>query len=219
MTRGEDGQFSWTGVLEEGSIVFTVSENAEWPCYGAGEEEGKLKYISEATDDDITIKIKQTGNYYVTADLINLTYTITYAPVPIPDILYITGDVIQPRSFFSEERMQSTEVRMQSTEPGVFTYNDWVEPGLGFRFATERLSLWPGFVKDKDSADGFDVRYFSNDPGAEYNNEFVYTGEAGWKLITIDINIMRVSITDGRPVPSQLAIGGSSLGSGNAGWT
>ena len=110
------GQFSWTGVLEEGGIVFTVSEDSEWPCYGAGGEEGKLKYFSEATDEDITIKINQTGDYQVAADLINLTYTVKYAPAPIPDILYITGDVIQPRSFFGEERIQSTEVKMQNPE-------------------------------------------------------------------------------------------------------
>ena len=89
MTRGEAGQFTWTGVLEEGGIVFTVSEDSEWPCYGAGEGDGELKYFNEATDEDITIKINQTGDYQVAADLINLTYTVKYAPAPIPDILYI----------------------------------------------------------------------------------------------------------------------------------
>ena len=76
MTRGEAGQFTWTGVLEEGGIVFTVSEDSEWPCYGAGEGDGELKYFNEDPGSDITIKVATVGEYSVTADLMSLTYTL-----------------------------------------------------------------------------------------------------------------------------------------------
>ena len=206
MTRENPGRFSWQGALKEGSVVFRTSDESDWPAYGAGTEEGVLAYYSEDPGTDVSIKIGQIGEYDITADLVDLTYTVRYSEAPVPDLIYIAGEAIGTGSY-------EDAVMMTRQEKGIFTYNDWVEPGKGFRFITGKLSWWPGYVRDRDSEDGMGVRYFSTDPGESYSLDFSYSGEnAGYKLITLNLNDMRVSIEDGEPVPSSLTIGGNALG-------
>ncbi len=211
MTRGEAGQFTWTGVLEEGGIVFTVSEDSEWPCYGAGEGDGELKYFNEDPGSDITIKVATVGEYSVTADLMSLTYTLEPAEVPVPELLYISGEAVNVTDY-------TDAILMERAEAGIFRWNGWLEPDKGFRFITGKLSWWPAFVRDGNSGNG--IRYFSTDPGDEYDLDFSYSGEAGWKLITVNINTMSITVEDGKdtgePMPEMLVIGGTAFGSDSA---
>lgn len=208
MTRTGTGQFTWTGALDPGEITFAVSTDSEWPCYGIGEEEGKLKYYEDDPGSDITIKIQSPGEYTVTTDLYALAYSVEYSSVPVPDVVYITGSAANSSSY-------TDAIEMQSHESGVFTFNDMVDNGTSFRFITSKNDWWPGYVRDKDSSDGLGVRYFSSDPGNEYSLDFNYTGESGWKLITLNVNNMTVSIEDGQAIPATLCIGGTALDSKN----
>lgn len=153
MTRENPGRFSWQGALKEGSVVFRTSDESDWPAYGAGTEEGVLAYYSEDPGTDVSIKIGQIGEYDITADLVDLTYTVRYSEAPVPDLIYIAGEAIGTGSY-------EDAVMMTRQEKGIFTYNDWVEPGKGFRFITGKLSWWPGYVRDRDrdSEDGMGVR-------------------------------------------------------------
>ena len=58
MTRENPGRFSWQGALKEGSVVFRTSDESDWPAYGAG----------------------------ITADLVDLTYTVRYSEAPVPEM-------------------------------------------------------------------------------------------------------------------------------------
>ncbi len=86
MTRENPGRFSWQGALKEGSVVFRTSDESDWPAYGAGTEEGVLAYYSEDPGTDVSIKIGQIGEYDITADLVDLTYTVRYSEAPVPEM-------------------------------------------------------------------------------------------------------------------------------------
>ncbi len=206
------GQFSWTGVLKEGNFVFSVSEDSKWPAYCKGESENSLKKIDEAPSsaDDISIEVAEIGEYKVTADLIGLTYSIeSYKPVP--ENLFITGTAVDANDYVNAKLMTRTEA-------GVFTYTCWMEDNDQFKFLESQTSWWPAFVRDGNSSETLMLKYFSSNPGTDYDLNFTYNGEAGWKLITANTNTMTVTIVEtedpnpGEPMPETLMIGGTALG-------
>ena len=212
------GQFSWTGVLKEGNFVFSVSEDSKWPAYCKGESDNSLKKIDEAPSsaDDISIEVAEIGEYKVTADLIGLTYSIeSYKPVP--ENLFITGTAVDANDYVNAKLMTRTEA-------GVFTYTCWMEDNDQFKFLESQTSWWPAFVRDGNSSETLMLKYFSSNPGTDYDLSFTYNGEAGWRLITANTNTMTVTIVEtedpnpGEPMPETLMIGGTALGKDMPHW-
>ena len=146
----------------------------------------------------------------MTADLIGLTYSIeSYKPVP--ENLFITGTAVDANDYVNAKLMTRTEA-------GVFTYTCWMEDNDQFKFLESQTSWWPAFVRDGNSSETLMLKYFSSNPGTDYDLSFTYNGEAGWRLITANTNTMTVTIVEtedpnpGEPMPETLMIGGTALG-------
>lgn len=196
MTSSALGQFSWSGTITgRGSIIFKVSDETDWPAYGAGAEAGKLALYNEMPDSDVAINV-EAGNYTITVDLLSLTYSIQMNV----ETLYIAfGDSFE------------NAVQMENLGNGAFGYNRWIETGTTYRFLTKTDSWWPGFVKDAGSEDGTALRYFGTEPeAAETYLPFTYEGTSDYKRITANISDMTVAVTYG--MPETLVIGGTALG-------
>lgn len=83
---GQD-TYTWTGVLEQGELVFVSDKSDDTPAYGMGDDAYTLKY-SEAVQDATPFTIDRAGYYTLTAS-INLL-TLAYN-----EPLYLFGSATQ----------------------------------------------------------------------------------------------------------------------------
>ncbi len=144
LTRTSAGVFSWTGTLNEGEIKFITTSGQFWPAYvrdGLDASGKTLRYFSEQPSDDLDLNfnIVETRGYRITADILNLTFTLEETDVNKPpyDAIYFVGDPTE----WSFVRMTQDPVN-----PFVFRYGTEFTKGGEFKFGTSDGS-WENMYK------------------------------------------------------------------------
>nr|WP_320057512.1 SusF/SusE family outer membrane protein [uncultured Bacteroides sp.] len=79
MERSETGVFTWTGKLTVGNLKFITTKGELLPSYNKAESADGLKLVYRSSDSgpDGQFTITKDAIYLVTADLLNLTLTVT----------------------------------------------------------------------------------------------------------------------------------------------
>ncbi len=179
LTRTSTGVFSWTGTLNEGELKFITTSGQFWPAYvreGSDASGKTLRYFSEQPSDDLDLKfnIPEARGYKITADILNLTFTLEEADVNKPpyDAIYFVGDP----TGWSFVRMTQDPVN-----PFVFRYGTEFTSGGEFKFGTSDGS-WENMYKASEESASIKntgvqfVKGFDTDPKWKINDE--ETGKA-----------------------------------------
>lgn len=89
-TKGENGIYTWTGVLAPGTFKFPWKDSLN-DFFGV--EDGKLIYHPEGTAGDQKYTVGAPGKYEITINVNKLTFNIkALEEYSIPDNLYLFGD-------------------------------------------------------------------------------------------------------------------------------
>ena len=89
-TKGENGVYTWTGVLAPGTFKFPWKDSLN-DFFGV--EDGKLIYHPEGTAGDQKYTVGAPGKYEITINVNKLTFNIkALEEYSIPDNLYLFGD-------------------------------------------------------------------------------------------------------------------------------
>ena len=91
-TKGENGVWTWTGVLAAGTIKFPWNADITKSFFGV--DNGKLVYYPvEINGYDPKLNIGTPGKYSITIDINKLTFDLqTIEEYPVPENLYLFGD-------------------------------------------------------------------------------------------------------------------------------
>ncbi len=129
-----EGKFSWSGVLSEGEMKFTVVEGLFAPSFGRGATDEELLFRSSDTEADANFAIAQTGSYTVTLDINALTVAIAFnGEAAISDFVGMVGEASM--GGWSLDNM--TALVRDDNDMNIFVYEGPLNAG-DFRFSIDR---------------------------------------------------------------------------------
>lgn len=225
MTKTSDGVFTWTGVLSstpsdarfkflvarswDTSVTCQIATSGHKVITSGMEED---LYVRTNSGADNAFQVSETAEYTVTVDLNTMKMLCTKAGVvntDTPDLtqLYLVGDATT--SGWSSENA----LTMVKVADGVFEWAGNLTTAGEFKFLNAKGS-WNRTINPLDANTDFVV-------GTEYNlsyrqleaspNDFKFkVTTAGLYYIQVDLNTMKVTITNATPDLSQLYIVGSA---------
>ena len=160
-TKGENGIYTWTGVLAPGTFKFPW-KNSFNDFFGY--QDGRLVYHPDGASDDPKYTVGTAGNYTITIDIHKLTFDIkTNSTYSVPEELYLIGDGT-PGGWEQSEAIEMENlgdgifyVETELSDPGdaegfkfIFNRNTW--DGIQFAWALNRI--WQGGTDRKNNMVG-----------------------------------------------------------------
>ena len=161
-TKGENGIYTWTGVLAPGTFKFPW-KNSFNDFFGY--QDGHLVYHPDgAAPDDPKYTVGTAGNYTITIDIHKLTFDIkTNSTYSVPEELYLIGDVTPGGWDLSKAIKMGNQgngifyVEAELSDPGnaegfKFVFNRETWDGIQFAWALNRI--WQGGTDRKNDMVG-----------------------------------------------------------------
>ena len=138
-TKGENGIYTWTGVLAPGTFKFPWKDSLN-DFFGI--EDGKLIYHPEGTAGDQKYTVGAPGKYEITINVNKLTFNIkALEEYSIPDNLYLFGDGTGAGWFIDhgEKMVKRPDLKFENNADGegvfyMVTRLGAVEGDSGFKF-------------------------------------------------------------------------------------
>lgn len=133
-----NGVFNWKGELDPCEFWFVRNSEKGFPAYVKGADENSLVYSNSGEGEHF--EADRLGNYDITANLNDLTITVSMSPI---NRLYLV----------TSKNGVETVTALNEAEIGtdIFYLKGEFEIGTEFRFVRKQDALWPAYTKGADN--------------------------------------------------------------------